>query len=95
MRRCLCSIVCAPNSGDFLADVLAHLMGDLGGEAPSNGRSGLSLVDGSTVSLPASEGSDWRLHMRYEPARGRFTDLVVTEARPLRRCAASRCVLAT
>lgn len=69
------------NSGDFLADVLAHLMGDLGGEAPSNGRSGLSLVDGSTVSLPASEGSDWRLHARYEPARGRFTDLVVTEAR--------------
>ena len=64
------------NSGDFLADVLAHLVGDLGGEAPSNGRSGLSLVDGSTVSLPASEGSDWRLHARYEPARGRFTDLV-------------------
>jgi IS4 transposase len=41
---------------------------------------GLSLVDGSTVSLPASEGSDWRLHARYEPARGGFTDLVITEA---------------
>ncbi len=66
------------NSGNFLADVLAHLLGDLGG-APGNGRSGLSLVDGSTVSLPASTGSDWRLHARYEPARGRFTDLVVTE----------------
>ena len=36
------------------------------------GDQGLSLVDGSTVSLPASEGSDWRLHARYEPARGRF-----------------------
>jgi hypothetical protein len=68
------------NSGNFLADVLAHLLGDLGG-APGNGQSGLSLVDGSTVSLPASTGSDWRLHARYEPARGRFTDLVVTEAR--------------
>ena len=69
------------NAGGFLADVLAHLLGDLRGEAPTNGRSRLSLVDGSTVSLPASAGSDWRLHARYEPAFGRFTDLAITEAR--------------
>jgi len=73
------------NAGEFFADVLGHLLSDLRGEAPRDGRlggrPGLSLVDGSTVSLPASEGSDWRLHARYEPVLGRFTDLVITEAR--------------
>lgn len=69
------------NAGEFFADVLDRLLADRRGEAPSDGRVGLSLVDGSTVSLPASAGSDWRLHARYEPALGRFTDLAITEAR--------------
>ena len=68
------------NAGDFLADVLAQLLADSRGEVATEGHLQLSLVDGSTVSLAASHGSDWRLHARYEPARGRFTDLVVTEA---------------
>jgi hypothetical protein len=68
------------NAGDFFADVLNHLLADVRDEPPGEGCAGLSLVDGSTVSLPASEGSDWRLHARYEPARGGFTDLVITEA---------------
>jgi len=68
------------NAGEFLADVLAHLLADSRGEAPGEGRLQLSLVDGSTVSAAGSKGSDWRLHARYEPARGRFTDLVVSEA---------------
>ena len=68
------------NAGDFLTDVLTHLLADRRGEAPTDGRLRFSLVDGSTVSLAASTGSDWRLHARYEPARGGFTDLVVTEA---------------
>ena len=72
------------NAGAFFADVLDHLLADVRGEPPGEGRVGhlgLSLVDGSTVSLPGSDGSDWRLHARYEPARGCFTDLVITEAR--------------
>lgn len=69
------------NSGDFLADVLDHLLAHGRGDAPEDGRLRLSLVDGSTVSLPGSDGSDWRLHARYEPARGRFTDLALTEAK--------------
>lgn len=69
------------NAGDFFADVLDHLLADLRGEALGDGRVGLSLVDGSTVSLPGSDGSNWRLHARYEPALGRFTDLAITEAR--------------
>jgi hypothetical protein len=65
------------NAGAFLGEVLAHLLAHRRGEAPTDGRLRLSLVDGSTVSVT---GSDWRLHARYEPARGGFTDLVVTEA---------------
>ena len=68
------------NAGDFLADVLARLLAQGRGEAALAGRLQLSLVDGSTVSRPGSDGSDWRLHARYEPARGRFTDLAITEA---------------
>ena len=67
------------NASDFLTDVLARLLAHRRTDAPTDGRLQLSLVDGSTVSLAGSSGSDWRLHARYEPARGGFTDLVVTE----------------
>jgi len=68
------------NAGDFLADVLDKLLADRRGDQPTEGRLELNLVDGSTVSIPGSKGSDWRLHARYEPARGCFTDLAITEA---------------
>ena len=68
------------NAGDFLADVLDHLLAERRGDTPAEGRLQLNLVDGSTVSVPGSKGSDWRLHARYEPARGCFTDLTITEA---------------
>jgi hypothetical protein len=69
------------NAGDFLEDVLAHLLADSRDEMATDGRLRFGLVDGSTVSVAGSDGSDWRLHARYEPAHGRFTDLVVTEAK--------------
>ena len=69
------------NAGDFLADVLNHLLADRLGKPPADGPLRLSLVDGSTVSAPGSDGSDWRLHARYEPARSGFTDLRLTPAR--------------
>ena len=69
------------NCGDFLADVLGHLLAERRGEQPGEGRSRLQLVDGSTVSVPGSDGSDWRLHARYETARGCFSDLTLTDAR--------------
>ena len=68
------------NAGGFLAHVLDKLLAERRGDQPTDGRLQLNLVDGSTVSVPASKGSDWRLHARYEPARGCFTDLAVTEA---------------
>ena len=69
------------NATDFLQDVLQHLLADRLGSIGAAGAFRLSLVDGSTISAPGSTGSDWRLHARYEPARGCFTDLLVTEAR--------------
>jgi hypothetical protein len=68
------------NSGDFLADVLDHVLTDRRGDVPTDGRLQLNLVDGSTISVPGSAGCDWRLHARYQPARGGFTDLTITEA---------------
>jgi hypothetical protein len=68
------------NAGDYLADVLDNLLGPDRGEAPAERRLRFNLVDGSTVSIPGSQGNDWRLHARYEPARGRFTSLTITEA---------------
>lgn len=68
------------NAGDYLADVLDHLLADARGDIPADGQLQLNLVDGSTVSIPGGKGSDWRLHARYEPARGCFTSLTITEA---------------
>jgi hypothetical protein len=68
------------NAGDFLAEVLARLLSHSRGDPPTDGRLQLNLVDGSTVSVAARKGSDWRLRARYEPARGGGTDLVITEA---------------
>ena len=68
------------NAPGYLDDVLNHLLADRLGTAPVDGPLRLSLVDGSTVSVPGSNGSDWRLHARYEPARGGFTDLALTPA---------------
>jgi hypothetical protein len=68
------------NCGDWLALILDHLLAARAGVPQGAAVPRLALVDGSTVSVPGSEGSDWRLHARYEPAVGRFTDLVLTDA---------------
>lgn len=78
-------------ASDFLADVLSHVVAAtwwrtgsavrFGPARPGSAR--LGLVDGSTISVPGSAGSDWRLHARYEPARGCFTDLALTDARQM------------
>jgi hypothetical protein len=68
------------NAGDWLADVLDHLLDQKRAETGAGSRFRLALVDGSTVSAPGSKGSDWRLHARYEPACGGFTDLQITKA---------------
>jgi hypothetical protein len=68
------------NAADWLGHILEALLSRTRGVERGQGRFRLALVDGSTVSVPGSTGSDWRLHARYEPAGGGFTDLRITEA---------------
>jgi hypothetical protein len=67
--------------GDWLEHVLAMLLAARLGK-PGWAESGLalSLVDGSVICAPG-KGQDWRLHARYDPAGGRFADLVLTTTR--------------
>jgi hypothetical protein len=78
--------------GDWLAVILDHLLAARAGVSGDATVPRLALVDGSTVSVPGSGGSDWRLHARYEPAVGRFTDLLLTDASTAERlsCVAVR-----
>jgi hypothetical protein len=41
----------------------------------------LRLVDASCISKPGSVGTDWRLHAMLDPARQRFVDLELTDAK--------------
>jgi hypothetical protein len=41
----------------------------------------LALVNGSVICGPASKGADWRRHDRFDPGRGRFGDLLLSEGR--------------
>ncbi|HEY4044986.1 MAG TPA: IS4 family transposase [Rhodopila sp.] len=68
--------------GDWLEHILAALLAHRldRDSAPAVGEIALSLVDGSVICSPGS-GDDWRLHARYDPALGRFTDLVLTPSR--------------
>ena len=64
-------------SGDWLEHLLQALLGARAGAgAPA---SGLALVDGSVIKPPGA-GGQWRVHARYDPARGRFADLRLTPA---------------
>ncbi len=65
--------------GDWLAHMLAALLADRL-HRPSGSGLHLSLVDGSVICAPG-KGQDWRLHARYDPARGRFADLALTTTR--------------
>ena len=68
--------------GDWLEHIVTTLLAArLGTPAlASRGTLELSLVDGSVICAPG-KGQDWRLHARYDPARGRFADLVLTTTR--------------
>ena len=58
-------------AGPWLEHLLECLLRARMKQAP-NGN--LTLVDGSVIK-PPGKGPQWRLHARYDPARGRFIDL--------------------
>lgn len=68
--------------GDWLEHILATLLANrLGQSKPTGaGSLALSLIDGSVICSPG-RGDDWRLHAHYDPAQGRFCDLVLTTSR--------------
>ena len=78
--------------GDWLEHILAHLLSRRLGQLPTRVASSLSLslVDGTVICAPGGS-PDWRLHARYDPDIGRFSDLVLTPTRgPGRAECASR-----
>jgi hypothetical protein len=68
------------NSPEWLEHVLGQLLANKRGRSGPAGQMRLAIVDGSTVSSPGAKGSDWRLHARYDPACGGFSDLQITPA---------------
>jgi hypothetical protein len=71
------------NMGDWLAYLLQRLLAEKrhDWQAVEPGQLDLALVDGSVICGPASKGSDWRLHARFDPGHGCFGDLVLSEGR--------------
>ena len=77
--------------GGWLEHILAALLTDRIGQTVLTSADGikLSLVDGSVICTPGS-GENWRLHARYDPGIGRFSDLVLTTAREAERADRTR-----
>ena len=74
----------------FLTAVLHRLLTARGGGTPLlwSGRC-LRIADGSSLSQPGSQGTDWRLHGVYDLGRGGFSHLEITDhrgAESLLRC---------
>jgi hypothetical protein len=67
--------------GDWLEHLLQRLLEQRRGLAFGTAALNLALVDGSVVCAPGSTGSDWRLHARFDPARGCYSDLVLTQGK--------------
>jgi hypothetical protein len=68
-------------ANDFLKAIVARLLAD---KATGPGRRWpgrcLRLADGSSLSEPGAEGTDWRLHAVYDLERGGFSHLDLTDA---------------
>lgn len=72
--------------GDWLEHILERLTAGLAPAAAGR----LSVVDATVVSAPGPKGAQWRVHARYDPALGRFTDLRLTPARTAEAVALTR-----
>ena len=68
-------------AADWLEHLLQCLLRDkqgLSADTP-DATLDLALVDGSVICAPGSTGADWRLHARFDPGRGGFADLVLSQ----------------
>jgi hypothetical protein len=73
----------------WLGHILTALLNERLGQPLTDGELALSLVDGSIICAPG-KGASWRLHARYDPDRGRFTDLVLTNMKQAERADMTR-----
>lgn len=67
-------------AGPFLEEVVRQLLGGVG-EAPFWHGRVLRNSDSTSLSKPASKGTDWRVHGVYDLGRGGFSHLDVTDGR--------------
>src|SRR5271165_4332884 len=69
------------NCGPMLERILIALLAARGAPTPASdaGDLELSLVDGSLICSSRRRNVTWRLHASYDPGRGRFCDLVLTD----------------
>jgi hypothetical protein len=65
-------------AGPFLEEVTRQLLIGVGETPCWHGRV-LRVSDGTSLSEPASKGTDWRIHGVYDLGRGGFTHLEVTD----------------
>ncbi|CQR86964.1 transposase [Paracoccus aminovorans] len=62
---------------DWLSYIAASLLND--DIRSRNGERRLRIVDGSVIRSSGKGGTDWRLHATYDPARGRFSQLEISD----------------
>lgn len=61
--------------------ILSARMGDRPKVIAAAGERTIRVVDGTCVSKPGSSGTDWRLHVAYDLAGGRFSHFQITDGR--------------
>jgi len=70
------------NASDWLEEIWQTLLVErLSGLAIPNLDRVVRLVDATSISAPGSAGTDWRLHMEYRPAEGRFAGALLSDGR--------------
>lgn len=72
--------------GDWLSHVLGCLLAERHGLTEAASGLEIALVDGSVVCSPG-QAARWRLHAHYDPGRGRFADLRLSDAGQAERVA--------
>lgn len=70
------------NASDWLEEIWQTLLAErLSGLALPRLERVVRLVDATSISAPGSAGTDWRLHLEYRPAEGRFAAAVLSDGR--------------
>jgi len=72
-------------AADWFGVLAAQVLADRAGVAGDMGGRPLRLVDGTAICAPGSHGTDWRLHVAYDPCTQRFTDFELTDGRGAER----------